>query len=110
LVDNAGTLMPYGLTGVLINGNGVEGWKETNKSFDDIDINYAKSVQLSTNAEAIGWDWKSYNQTSGRYTVNKTVTYIIKPVTSDYYFKLRFIDYYDDKGVKGTPTFDLQRL
>jgi hypothetical protein len=109
MVENQGAFQPYCLTGVLLNRNGVEAWKETDKTFEQIDINYAMSVKLGTNIETIGWDWKSYNQTSGRYTVNPSITYIIKS-NSGLFYKMRFIDYYDDKGVKGTPTFDLQRL
>lgn len=107
--DQGPNPVPYQLRGALQNPNGVLVYEERNKTFEEIDIDYAGSVQLSANADVIGYDWKDYNQTTGRYTVDNTVTYIIKTV-SGYYYKLRFIDYYDSDGFVGTPVFELQRL
>jgi len=101
--------LPYLVTGVLLNSNGVQAYEERIRSFDDIDIEYATNIKFTNNANTIGYDWKYYNQTSGRYTVDNSRTYIIKTI-SGYYYKLRFIDYYDSNGVKGTPVFDMQRL
>lgn len=101
--------LPYLVTGVLLNGNGVKAYEESNRTFEDIDLDYALSIKFTNDADVIGYDWKAYNQTSGRYTVNSNTTYIIKTI-SGYYYKLRFIDYYDSNGVKGTPVFEMQRL
>ncbi len=80
-----------------------------NKKFEDIDITYAMGVKLTKRADVVGYEWKSYNQGTGRYTVDITRTFIIKTI-SGYYYKFRFIDFYNDKGVKGAPTFEMQRL
>ena len=58
---------------------------------------------------AIGWDWKQYDMSSGPYTVDVTKNYIVKN-QNGLYFKLRFIDFYDDIGEKGAPKFELQKL
>lgn len=102
--------VPYQVRGALQNAaNGVTIYEERTKSFDEIDIEYAATINLSSESDVIGYDWKSYDQDAGRYTVDNTRTYIIKTV-SGYYYKLRFIDYYDTNGLRGTPVFDLQRL
>ncbi len=101
--------LPYQVTGVLLNPNGVRAYEETKKKFEDINLDYALGLTYTADADVIGFDWKYYNQTTGRFTVNPKMVYIIKTV-SGYYYKLRFIDFYDDKGVKGNPLFDLQRL
>lgn len=101
--------VPYQVRGALQNPNGVLVYEERTKSFEEIDLDYAGTVQMSSDADVVGYDWKAYDQTAGRYTVDNTVTYIIKTV-SGYYYKLRFIDYYDINGLVGTPTFDIQRL
>jgi hypothetical protein len=102
--------IPYQVRGVLQNSaNGVRVYEERTKSFDEIDIDYAASLSLDDDADVIGYDWKNYDQDAGRYTVDNSITYIIKTV-SGYYYKVRFIDYYDQNGLVGTPVFDLQRL
>lgn len=101
--------IPYQVTGVLLNPNGVVAYQEDKKKFEDIDIDYALSINFSDADDVIGYDWKSFDIDAGRYTVNSSRTFIIKTI-SGYYYKMRFIDYYDKNGVKGTPVFDLQRL
>ncbi|HYG14158.1 MAG TPA: HmuY family protein [Bacteroidia bacterium] len=99
----------YTLVGVLLNPNKVEAYEERSKKFEDIDLAYAQNVKFTKNAEVIGFDWKDYNQVTGRYTTNPKITYIVKTI-SGYYYKIRFLDFYDTTGVKGTPLFDMQRL
>lgn len=102
--------VPYQVRGVYQNSaNGVLIYEERTKSFDEIDIDYVGTLKLSAAADVIGYDWKDYDQAAGRYTVDNSRTYIIKTV-SGYYYKLRFVDYYDNNGLVGTPIFDLQRL
>ncbi|MGV3597154.1 MAG: HmuY family protein [Bacteroidota bacterium] len=101
--------LPYQVTGVLLNPNGVKAYEETKMKFEDITLDYALGLNYTADADVIGFDWKYYNQTSGRFTVNPNLIYIVKTV-SGYYYKLRFIDFYDEKGIKGNPLFDLQRL
>ena len=55
----------------------------------------------------IGYDWKSYN--SGTYEVDINKNYIIK-TTEDLYYKIHFIDFYNDQGEKGTPKFEISSL
>ena len=45
--------------------------------------------------DAIGYNWKEYNFESQNYTVNTDLNYIIKDV-SNRYFKLHFIDFYNE--------------
>lgn len=106
---HAGVYQYYPVTGVLLNPNKVRAFMEITKPFEEIDMAYALSVNYTENQEIIGYDWKSYDQANGKYTTDKTRTYIIKTVTGLYY-KLRFIDFYSPTGVKGSPLFDLQQL
>lgn len=99
----------YPVVGILLNPNKVEAYEERAKKFEDIDLAYAQSVKFTKDADIIGFDWKDFNQTTGRYMVNSKITYIVKTI-SGYYYKIRFLDFYDPTGVKGTPLFDIQRL
>ena len=108
-VDNIET-PAYLVTGVLINYlNNVMVAKDTVNSFDAITLDIINTYSFSNYQDAIGYNWKEYNFQSQAYTVNTDITYILKDV-SDRYFKMRFIDFYNDNGIKGYPKFEIQEL
>ncbi len=100
---------PYQVTGVLLNPNNVTAYKETVVKFEDITYDHVASKTFSNAENFIGYDWKTYDFNTSGYVVNSKITFVIKN-TQGIYYKLRFIDFYDDFGVKGTPKFELQRL
>ena len=65
---------------------------------------YADALQLpfNKNWNEIGYDWKEYDQNAGRYTIVPNRFYILKTKNGNY-FKMRFVDFYDDQGRKGYP-------
>ncbi len=114
LYTNAGDPYPYVLTGVLSNYNTVSVALDSATAFESIDLNYAKSLELSTNKDAVGYDWKylAGDPTTGgsfSYKVRENWNYIIKN-RNGVYFKLRFIRFYNDVGEKGYPTFTYKVL
>lgn len=101
-------VMPYLLTGCLINSN--DTWVgRTNMAFDDIDYEFALGVGLEGSIDFIGYDWKEYSFDTDSYVVYPEITYIIKNHKGLYY-KFHFLDFYDSMGVKGNPTWELQKL
>ncbi|MBL4592795.1 MAG: HmuY family protein [Flavobacteriales bacterium] len=99
----------YLVTGCLSNRNKVEVAEVFDKDFLSITINDINNYSFSPNINMIGYDWKEYVFSTGQYTVYIHQNYIIKS-TEGKYFKLHFIDFYDEYGVKGTPTFEFQEL
>jgi hypothetical protein len=99
----------YLVTGVLINRYNTEVAEVFDKDYADIvyaDIaNYDFSADIST----IGYDWKEFDLDAGEYTVFPEKNYIIRTSESRF-FKIHFIDFYDQNGNKGTPTFEFQEL
>lgn len=98
---------PYLVTGVLANRNGVEIAEIFDKSFTEITLADATNADYTLAIDEIGYDWKSF--TGSGYVIHDDKNYLIKS-TEGIYFKLRFIDFYDDQGEKGTPTFEVQQL
>ena len=82
---------------------------DTINKFTDIDLNMIDQYNFTDMQNEIGYDWKKYNFTSQNYTVNSEITYIISDVDNRY-FKLHFIDFYNDNGEKGSPKFEIQEL
>ena len=102
-------ITPYQVTGVLLNPKYVQAQMLMDVAFEDIDLEYASNITLSTNNDAIGFSWKSYNFDEGYYSIASDQNYIVRDVEGIYY-KLRFIDFYTDSGVKGAPKFEFQKL
>jgi len=101
--------LSYVVRGVLLNPNGILCAKDSTTGYDNINLSMAKSLTYYKDQDAIGFSWKTYDAPSGKYVTRKHVTYIIKSKKGLYY-KLRFIDFYNNKGEKGYPKFEFQRL
>ena len=63
---------------------------------------------FSADRNTICYDWKYYNADLGLYTIDSPV-YIIKISTYEYY-KLLFLDFYNEAGQKGAPMFQIEKL
>lgn len=104
---------PYLVTGVLINPHRLAVRLDSLTPFNDVTKAYAESLELSSRLDIIGYDWKKVNGevTSGdvTYSAKPEFVYIIK-TADDLYYKLRFIDFYNNLGKKGYPKFEYQGL
>ena len=83
--------------------------KDTLNDFSTITFDMARQMIYSSNLDAIGYDWKYYNFEAGSYTVTPGITYVIRNRTG-FYYKLRFIGFYNDVGQKGYPSIEYQQL
>jgi hypothetical protein len=77
--------------------------------FETIDTNDFDVNQLSNRKDIIGWDWKRFNLEKNAYEILPKMTYMIS-TNSDYLCKLRFVDYLNDQGISGHPTFEYEIL
>jgi HmuY protein len=100
---------PYLVLGVLLNPDAVMAAVLFDADFNKVDFEYVKNIPLSSRKDVIGYEWKKYSFISGIYEVNTKNTYIIKD-TQGYYYKLRFISFYNNNGDKGYPRFEFVRL
>jgi len=109
LVTDEGDDYPYLVVGILLNPNGVAAALDTIHDFMDMDNDDITELEYSSNADVIGYDWKYYNFDAGVYTIEPDMNYVIRD-RDGFFYKLRFVDFYSDEGVKGTPTFEFVRL
>jgi hypothetical protein len=100
---------PYQVSGVLLNPTGIYAGVDSTMNFDDIDYQKALSVPLFNQRDVIGYNWKYYSFSSQSYIVVPNRNYIIRD-EKGYYWKLRFVDFYNNNGEKGYPKFEYQRL
>lgn len=99
--DANGVPYPYVIRGVLINSKKVSVAQLDKVDFNAIDKAYASAVVYGKKQDEIGYDWKQYDQTAERYTMVPNRVYLIK--TTDAIIKMKFVDFYNDQGVKGYP-------
>jgi len=109
LFTSAGAAYPYLVTGVLTNRSGISVATDSVTAFAAITLDKARGMSYSTALDAIGYLWKSYNFDAGSYTVRNNLNYVIRSLNG-FYYKLRFIGFYNKKGQKGYPVIEYQRL
>lgn len=109
LFTDLGEPYPYLVTGVLLNRSDVKVALDTTTPFDQISISTASAMTLTDRMDFIGYDWKYYNFETGSYTVDFSRSYIIR-THAGYYFKLRFVGFYNAAGEKGYPVIEFQKL
>jgi hypothetical protein len=109
LVTDEGEDYPYLVVGALLNSNGVVAALDTIHDFMEMDINDIPDLVFTTREDVIGYEWKYYNFDAGVYTIEPGMHYVIRD-RDGFYYKLRFVDFYSDQGVKGYPTFEFVRL
>jgi hypothetical protein len=109
LFTSLGNPYPYLVTGVLLNPNQVIVAQDSTELFENITFSSISNLSLSNQQDRIGYDWKFYNFDTGSYTVRMNLNYIIRD-TEGYYYKLRFLGFYNEKGEKGYPSIEYQQL
>jgi len=97
----------YLVNGVVSNTNSVEVAEIFDKEFTDVTFEDVANVSFSSDVDIIGYDWKTF--TGNGFETHPEKVYIVK-TTEGLYYKLRFIDFYNDQGDKGTPTFETAAL
>lgn len=113
LYTDEGEAYPYLVTGALINQATILSTLDTTIAFNEVTREFAETLDLTDRLDIIGYDWKEINGdvTSGdiTYTARANYIYIIR-TSEGYYYKLRFVDFYNETGLKGYPKFEYQRL
>jgi hypothetical protein len=102
--------MPFVLTQVLTNKhNGVLVAEDNNSNFVNITLKDTSNYVFTNEWDEIGHDWKIRDNSDNSFTIDENKSYIVK-TTEDLFYKIRFIDFYNDSGVKGYPKFEIQKL
>lgn len=82
----------------------------TEINFEEIAASDFDTANFDSNKKnAIGWDWKTYSLDKGAYEIDQDKSYLIK-TEAGFKYKLRFVNFYNNKGVSGHPTFEYKLL
>jgi len=108
-ITTEGDTIPYLVRGVLTNEENTEIARLDGVDFESINKEDAQVLSFSNARNAIGFNWKSFSLQTGVYEVLPDIVFIVKEVSGNYY-KLQFVDYYNDAGEKGYAKFKIEGL
>lgn len=109
ILANNGKPFPYLVTGVQINNMNTMACVDSTTTYENVTYEFAKTKTLSAARDAIGYDWKYFDFGTQKYKVRSNYIFIIKD-SAGIFWKLRFLDFYNNLGKKGNPKFEYQRL
>jgi len=109
LFTDVGDPYPYLVTGVLLNPYKTLAGQDTIHQFEELSFEIAETQNLVRQKDIIGYEWKEYDFDNEIYQVDPGKIYLLKNRVG-FYYKLRFIDFYNSTGEKGYPTFEFLRL
>ena len=96
---------PYLVTGILTPGENTTVYQAPFSQWDSLLISDWSNLEFSSEWNAIGFDWKSYDINAGTYSIDTERLYCIK-TDAGREFLIRILDFYDDSGSTGTFTFE----
>jgi hypothetical protein len=99
--------LPYIVVGALSNPFNTQAYVDSTVNFENTLIGDLKQEKFSEKRDVIGYDWKQYDFTE--YKVLPYKIYFIKTQDQRFY-KLRFLDFYNEKFERGYPTFEYEEL
>ena len=99
--------LPYSVVGALSNPSNVECYVDSTASFETTQLTDLKTEKFSAARDVIGYDWKFYDFTEYRALPYKI--YFIRTKDQRFY-KLRFLDFYNENFERGFPTFEFEEL
>lgn len=100
--------LDYLVTGCLSGFSGARVAAITGE-FASVTLDDTLAHPLTSAEDAIGYAWKEYDFDAGVYNVSPDKVYIVHDANGAYY-KLHFIDFYNDAGERGCPKFEVVAL
>lgn len=101
--------MPYLVSGVLLNPFLVKAKTYNNDNFSSFNFENIDLQSLTNRNDIVGFDWKTYNIDEALYTTHSDKYFILQDVNL-FYFKFRFLDFYDENGIIGRPLMEFAKI
>lgn len=102
--------LPFVLTQCITNRyQNVIAAEANDGKFDQVTLADTIKYTFTTHQDEIGFDWKIRNNIDNSFEIEPNMYFIVK-TKPGYFYKIRFIDYYNEFGEKGNPKFEIQKL
>ncbi|HRO76218.1 MAG TPA: HmuY family protein [Crocinitomicaceae bacterium] len=100
---------PYLVVGLILNDKNTSVARIETDNYDGVTYQDALAQMYSSAVNAIGFDWKTFSFDTYLYTITPNRVYVVK-TQKDQYYKIRFLDFYDELGAKGATKIEIQQL
>ncbi len=107
LTEQGDTLV-YLVRGVLSDRGRLTIARADSLDWASIQLSDAVQFNYTEDAHAIGYDWKTYDFNTATYVTDTQRVFLLNSPSG--FYKMRFLDYYNDAGERGFPSFELQGL
>jgi len=102
--------LPFVITGVFSNKYaGIKIAENNDNKFASIQLSDTLTEEFTAYQDEIGYDWKIRNNADNSFTIDGNKSFILKDQNGLFY-KIRFVDFYNETGSKGYPKFEIQKL
>ena len=102
--------LPFVITGVYSNRfNDVVVGESSKGDFLNVELADTSLFEYQKRQDAIGYDWKIRNSSDNSFTIDANKYFVVK-TTEGLFYKIRFIEFYNEQGEKGYPKFEIQKL
>lgn len=101
--------MAYMVTGAVNGFSGLRVAELTTDDFLSVTLDDTLAHPFSTAEDAIGYDWKEYSFETSSYVIYPEKVFIVQD-REGFFFKLHFIDFYNENGQRGCPRFEVVEL
>jgi hypothetical protein len=102
-------IVPYLVTGVILNPNDPYSLKVFDKNFEAISREDIMNPKANERIDNIGYNFKWYDFDAGYYITDPSKNYIFRNQQGKM-FKIHFLDWYNQAGEKGSPSFEYSEL
>lgn len=104
-----GNLLPYSVTGILINHTHTEASRDSTNDFKDITFEMIPNYKFTNQPDIVGHDWKWFSLTDESYMARPEKNFILRD-PQGFYWKFHIIEYYSDTGERGYPQMEFKKL
>ena len=80
-----------------------------NADFDAVNLSDTLAHPFSLDDDAIGYEWKEYDFDLSVYVMHPERVFIVHDAEGLFH-KIHFVDFYNDQGERGCPTFEVVTL
>lgn len=77
--------------------------------YEEMDFSKVSGLIFTRRRDVMGYDWKRYDFGTGTYTMDFSRYFVLRTGLTTYY-KLRFIDFYDGQGRKGSVKIEYEPM
>lgn len=104
-----GGLLPYSVTGILINHTHVVAARDSTNDFKNITFAMVDDYSFTNQPDIIGHDWKWFDLASETYMARPEKIFLIRDAKG-FYWKFHIIEYYNATGERGYPQMEFKKL